>query len=418
MIFLTITGSFTGAVFYDKYQKKRIQQKWCDLVRPASEELLPPTHLPRKITIYVSGPPGDSLRIAREHFYEYVKPVLVAGALDWEVVEGRREGDIRYGAAERIRRRRRRAEGIRTDEDDEAGLKEELILDHRDRAGTIEWTGAGGDLIVGRNTWKEYVRGVHEGWLGPLQAPREAETPAAQVSAETSRTETEKSNDGHAHSTLGDAAVEAATNITQGQTATGDSAAASDSSSATPTDDASPQAEKKPEEEKSKPKLLKPAPYISTSAYNTASTPSSMPQTLDPAVIVPFPHILGFLNTPIRVARFLNRRQLADDIGRQTAALVMAEQHRSFRESMLTEDGDSVPEQELVLKEAEKEWPKSVRNRERKDGEESVWLDNVVVDQRIGERMKLWELRRIDEARAQELLEKGGREQKAQDSDA
>jgi hypothetical protein len=30
--------------------------------------------------------------------------------------------------------------------------------------------GPKGDLVIGRHTWKEYIRGLHEGWLGPLDA--------------------------------------------------------------------------------------------------------------------------------------------------------------------------------------------------------------------------------------------------------
>ena len=107
LIFLTITGSWTGALLYDRRAKRKAQNKWCTLVSHIAKEPLPTNTLPRRVTIYLAAPPGDGLRSAREHFVEYVKPVLVAAALDWDVVEGRREGDIRAGLAERIRRFRR-----------------------------------------------------------------------------------------------------------------------------------------------------------------------------------------------------------------------------------------------------------------------------------------------------------------------
>jgi import inner membrane translocase subunit TIM54 len=90
MIFLSITGSFAAAVYYDKRETARLQQKYCNMVAPLSEKIIPTTTMPRKMTIYLQAPPADGLRSAREHFYEYVKPVLVAGAMDWDVVEGRR----------------------------------------------------------------------------------------------------------------------------------------------------------------------------------------------------------------------------------------------------------------------------------------------------------------------------------------
>ncbi|KAH0410131.1 hypothetical protein KCU90_g20153, partial [Aureobasidium melanogenum] len=129
MIFLSITGSFAAAVYYDKRETARFQQKYCDMVAPLSEKILPTTTMPRKMTIYLQAPPADGLRSAREHFYEYVKPVLVAGAMDWDV-EGRREGDLRFGAAEKIRRYRRKAEGI---QDDAEPTKEQVVAEQRER---------------------------------------------------------------------------------------------------------------------------------------------------------------------------------------------------------------------------------------------------------------------------------------------
>jgi import inner membrane translocase subunit TIM54 len=100
MIFLGVTGSFLGAVYYDKWQTKKNRQKWCDLVAHKSEETLDAHSMPRRLTVYLAAPPGDGLRAAREHFHEYVKPVLVAAAMDWDVVEGRKEGDVRFKTAE------------------------------------------------------------------------------------------------------------------------------------------------------------------------------------------------------------------------------------------------------------------------------------------------------------------------------
>ncbi|GAB7339077.1 hypothetical protein MBLNU457_5732t2 [Dothideomycetes sp. NU457] len=398
------------AVYYDRYQKKRVQQKWCDLVRPISEETLAPNTMRRKITIYIEAPPGDGMRSAREHFYEYVKPILVAGAMDWDVVEGRREGDIRYGTAERIRRKRRTVEGaVVPNEDDEESQKQLVVEQSRTAAGIVKESGAGGDLLIGRHTWKEYIRGLHEGWLGPLELPAEAQSSPLETTPTTS--EPKNTADGYAHSSIGDATVDAAKNIVAGQPIV--SASVAGEATATPTGeltsdkDASPQEpssiEATKEEEKPKPKNQKPGPYISTSAYSTSNAPSGMPSTFDPATVVPFPHILGFLNTPVRTYRYLTRRHLADDIGRRVAGLVIAAQSRSFNSSVVDEDGHYTNEQATLLESEEGEWAKSVRKKERAEGEESVWLDKIVMDERISERMRLWELRAVDEREAERL---------------
>ncbi len=68
MIFLSITGSWTAAVVYDRQQKKAIQRKWCDLVAHIAQEPCPVNQLPRKLTVYLSAPPGDGMRPSREYF--------------------------------------------------------------------------------------------------------------------------------------------------------------------------------------------------------------------------------------------------------------------------------------------------------------------------------------------------------------
>ncbi|KAH0351309.1 hypothetical protein KCU83_g4427, partial [Aureobasidium melanogenum] len=386
MIFLSITGSFAAAVYYDKRETARFQQKYCDMVAPLSEKILPTTTMPRKMTIYLQAPPADGLRSAREHFYEYVKPVLVAGAMDWDVVEGRREGDLRFGAAEKIRRYRRKAEGI---QDDAEPTKEQVVAEQRERVGCVDEAGVKGDLVIGRHAWKEYLRGTHEGWLGPLKEPVQVEEVQ----------EAKQHIDGAP--SLGDAAVKAATDLTMKDTpptASSGSSTNTDSSSivfdsnVNDSENTTPESLPEPpkEEEPAKPKLTKPDPYISTSAYTNALLPASTPATLGPAIAIPFPHLLGFWNFPIRIYRFLTRRYVAEEIFSRTAAAVLAS-HREFQAS----DVD-------YLSHEEKEWHKSIRkpkaDPEAEEGavqqekKERLWLDDVVVDDRITSRLRVFEL--------------------------
>ncbi|KAF7184024.1 hypothetical protein CNMCM7691_004514 [Aspergillus felis] len=176
MIFFTITGSLTAAIVYDRRERRRVQEKWCDLVAHLSKETLPIEQTRRKLTVFVAAPPGDGLRIAREHFKEYVKPILVAAALDYTVIEGRREGDVRAILAEQIRKHRRKA-GEPSSVVEEVG-NEDIIADARQKIGVVEEPGPKGDLVIGRHTWKEYIRGLHEGWLGPLDPPSPPAAPA------------------------------------------------------------------------------------------------------------------------------------------------------------------------------------------------------------------------------------------------
>ncbi|KAL8845816.1 MAG: hypothetical protein Q9221_009046 [Calogaya cf. arnoldii] len=388
LIFLSITGSFTTAILYDRYHKKRAKQRWCNVVSHIAHEPLPITQMPRRITIFLSAPPGDSIRAAREHFHEYVKPVLAAAAMDWDVIEGRREGDVRAGLAEKIRKRRRKhgEKPVTSQETKPSEETEDLVQECRDKNGVKDWEGVQGDLVLGRHTWKEYIRGLHEGWLGPLDPPPDtSETSTAKNDASPLPTEPLSAGDGDppASDTL----------------QTSDSSTATADSTKPPTDPA--QAETKKEEKPKTPVLL-PA-YISTSAYSSASLAPTTPNVLPPTTILPLPHLLGFLNTPIRIYRFLNRRHLADETGREVAALVLASYSRPWdTKSEFTGNLPTSQERwgpEGVLEGEERDWHKVAWKRYQGEPER-VWRNDMVIEPRIGERMRRFDLLGIDEEEA------------------
>lgn len=386
MIFLTITGSFTAALMYDRREKRRVQQKWCDHVAHLSRESLPIEQTPRRVTIYLGAPPGDTLSVARAHFREYVKPVLVAAALDYVVIEGVKQGEIRSKLAERIRKSRRKT-GEASNVVGEQ-VVEDVISDARERIGVYEEPGPKGDVVIGRHTWREYIRGLHEGWLGPLDPPAPP-TPATSDAPSSSPEETEMNKP----------------------------------------DDASPAAEstenKQPPEVKTEePPRPGPTPaYIATADYPAQKLPSSIPQSFDASVPIGFPHLLGFLNTPIRIYRFLNQRYLADDVGREVAGLVLASSSRPYQDGSFSSDAglsganmDTSPssdslsvssqnyEQQSVLEHEEKNWHKSVRKRDESNkDQEREWLDDVILDSRIASRMQRSTLSPEEEERAQRI---------------
>ena len=367
--------------------------------------------MPRRLTIYLSAPPGDGLRSAREHFHNYIKPILVAGAMDWDVVEGRKEGDVRFKTAERARRnRRRRGEGGEFEEPEPVDVT-------REKNGTQEWPGVNGDLVVGRHTWKEYVRGIHEGWLGPVEDP----TPVVS----TGGGEAEAAQHIPGQASVGDVAAQGAAEIVAANAIA--PLAADSATTASPPDDALPTEapaaeEKKPEEEEEKPKPRNPPPYLAPQFYASAHLSPSTPETLGPSTTVPFPHILGIRNTPIRIYRFLTRRRLADTIGRDVAAAVLGSSYRSYSttashdadypqdnaSAVAAEEGckgsGSGSEIAGVLAHEEREWWKTTW-KAREAHEESVWIEGVTLDERIAARMRRFELSSEDEDRAKRIKE-------------
>lgn len=385
MIFLTITGSWTAAVFYDKREKKRVQKKWCDLVAHISQEPLPVRQMRRKLTVFLAAPPGDGIRPSREYFKEYVKPVLVAAAMDYDVIEGRKEGDVRYGTAEQIRRLRRK-KGQTTPASVDAEMDTEAAIDViREKMHLEPEPGVRGDLVLGRHTWKEYIRGLHEGWLGPVEepVPPKIETEIPPIQPQTG--------------------------------------AGPDDPEPIP---GNPEPEKKAEEEKEKKPPFPPPAYLSTDKYSSAVLSPDTPGMLEPSQPIYQQHILGFLKFPQRMYHFLNRRQLADRIGGETAAIVLAASRPYAQGEAVSgaraRDMDpfvtNVPdeddatqtaqnwEQSTLLQIEESRWHKSVR-KPRKEGDdtERVWLNDVVIDSRIGARMSKFELNPEEEERARRI---------------
>ncbi|KAF1975043.1 hypothetical protein BU23DRAFT_530830 [Bimuria novae-zelandiae CBS 107.79] len=382
MIFLSITGSWTAAVIYDRREKKRIQQRWTKVVEHIASEPINEHQMLRKLTVYLSAPPADGIVAAREHFNEYVKPILVAAALDWDAVEGRREGDVRAGLAERIRRLRwKRGESVK--EEPEIDTKD-IIEESRLRAGITEWDGPAGDIVIGRHTWKEYVRGLHEGWLGPMDPPPSVnlyEPPSPPPEAPPAATP----------------------EVSEQPVA---SPSSTDDASPTVAHDSAPAEPEKPKEETKPKKKRQPPPFITTAEYSQAQLPPTCPQALGPSSTVALPHLLGFFNFPIRMYRFLNRRQVADEAGRQTAAVVLGV-YRPYDTMSDPEDGAQWEQQRLLTHE-EPEWHKTARERKDDEGER-VWLDDMVIDPRIGERMRKFELNAEEEDRAKNMPVSGGK---------
>ena len=386
---------------YDKYQTRKTREKWCNLVSHIAEEPLSSHTMPRKMTVYLAAPPGDGLRSAREHFHTYVKPVLVAAAMDWDVIEGRKEGDVRFKTAERIRKKRkRRDEGEPLSEEE---LEKLLIVDGvRANNGTTEYEGVAGDLVIGRHTWKEYVRGLHEGWLGPVDPPKQPE--ADQPPQEAVVSEATAS-----HPSLSDRAVKAAVGNVMSPSNSAESSE-DQPQDASPVTDAPPEEQKSQDEKKEedeKPKPRQPPPYIQPSDYPSALVSPNIPDLIGPSIGVRLPHILGFRNTPIRIYRFFTRRRLADSIGRDVAAAILASYRPYDTDVAVQEDGKSenqsaVPEQKRVLQQEERDWWKTTY-QPRKEHEESVWIEDVVLDERITSRMRSFQLTAEDEDRAKRL---------------
>lgn len=107
-IFLSVSTLLIGGVIYDKQQQKKHRAKWMSLAETKYGSVaIPEDTKPRKVTIFIAPPPNDYLEESYKMFRRFVKPVLNAGGVDFEVVTGLKQGMIRYYVASKIRNIRR-----------------------------------------------------------------------------------------------------------------------------------------------------------------------------------------------------------------------------------------------------------------------------------------------------------------------
>lgn len=181
LIFLTVTSTITGYYFYDRKKCKDIRQEYVDKVKHLADTPLHSMDHPRKVTVYGCKWPGDddSTR-SMLYFRRYVKvcpqisfihtilnhtrkPMLVAAAIDYEMINGRRHGDLADRIANDIKKRRRLEAGI--DQLPPAALMLPNNNPEAKRLRELE----GGTIIVGRPAFKEYMMGLKRGWTENLE---------------------------------------------------------------------------------------------------------------------------------------------------------------------------------------------------------------------------------------------------------
>ncbi|KAF8798146.1 hypothetical protein BYT27DRAFT_7178702 [Phlegmacium glaucopus] len=165
LIFLSVTSSVVGLYIYDRRQCKHIRQSYVDKVKHLAEQPADPFEIPRKVTVYAAKWPGDEdYDQSMRYFRKYVKPILVAAAIDYDMVPGKRHGDIAKRIADDIRVSRRFDLGL----DPETELTKTLPS-YRPPAERRRHELEGGIVIIGRPTFKEFMSGLQKGWSEGLE---------------------------------------------------------------------------------------------------------------------------------------------------------------------------------------------------------------------------------------------------------
>ncbi|WWC85683.1 uncharacterized protein L201_000549 [Kwoniella dendrophila CBS 6074] len=163
LIFWTLLTTISGTYYYDRLECDKIKKQTIDKVKNQSKEILPggSLGLNRKVTVYGAKWPGDEdTDRALRYFRKYVKPYLVASAIDYDLPTSPLHGSITRTIHAKILSQRRQALGL---EPIEPQLSLPGVLSPEEyKQKQLE----GGIILVGRASLKEYLKGLKRGYLG------------------------------------------------------------------------------------------------------------------------------------------------------------------------------------------------------------------------------------------------------------
>lgn len=445
IFYSVVTVSVSGAV-YDKERQKKIREEYIERVKLFSTSTLPIDKLSRKVTVFIAPPPSDYLDTSLKFWSRYVKPILFYSGLDYDIITEEQQGTIRAHVAEQLRNLRRELKGIKipdtkptttltdntvkkTGEQSTEQIEEieEIVppVDMRDAMGIFmriappkniesedlakeKLNGiTGGVICIGRGAYKEYINGLHEGLLGPLEDPNPPEE-------ETTNNEKSKSDDiaieknieENSHNQIKEDSNDVL-NITESEGTFYEKAKEEldnvNSENQVTSNEIKKESEtekEKSENEEGENKEVKvPNAYIKPEDYKDLIIPEELDNLSNtitwksdnlpiylhqPLLVIPLNNLIGFLNIPWKIYRFYNKRHMAKDVCDSTSKMVTTDSVRDF---------DMDRDLQLGIEE-EQDWPKHWVTRGKEKGSE--WVQELKGDSRILKHLKVLNAKRPD----------------------
>ncbi|KAG8854081.1 mitochondrial import inner membrane translocase subunit tim54 [Tulasnella sp. 330] len=299
MVFVGTVSGLLGAYYYDRKQCRLIRQSYIDKVKHLAEEPMPPWELPRKVTVYACKWPGDDAHDrSAKWFRTYVKPILVAAAVDYELKNGNQHGALARLIAENIRDRRRIELGL-----DPAPEERPPPGPPRPDGDKRRREMAGGTILIGRHTLKEYMEGMRRGWTKSLVKLDVDEVVAKELE-----------NDGHFD-----------------EPAPPESDSSEPESKPTPPPVAQSSIIFSPMQLKMPPPPKPPSPPEQPAIPPHLDVPPTQIPEQPPLTLVSYTSLLGFTNIPLMIYGYFNRRKDVR-MGAEAAYRVIVNETRPFNE--------------------------------------------------------------------------------------
>lgn len=382
LIFLSLITGTVSAYFYDQHEIKKIRGEYMDLAEKMSANFgkdIPTNTKLRKVKVVIAPLPDDYLESSLKTWRRYIKPILVSGGLDYEMILGDQQGKIREKIADTLREERKnilefeKKDELTEEQKIPEPVEEESLVDKvlnkkydlKDVLGVFykneklkhekvvyedalqkDLTKVGGVLCIGRGAYKEYLNGLQEGLLGPLEQSEYSLKDKAEKEEKWRESQLELHPD-------------------------------------------------KPVDELSMPDFMK-KNYIGdhledTSAYEYPSNEFTKTDFKDPEngiltfykqpiLLIAQPELYGVLNWPPRIYNFFTQRYKVEEFCRQALAIVKQDAVSFRGNEELSKLGQDIEEVN---------WPKSWVKKGVESGSE--WVQPIKIDDRVVEDLKRYE---------------------------
>ncbi|KAI8062678.1 mitochondrial import inner membrane translocase subunit Tim54 [Gongronella butleri] len=337
VIFTSIVGSLSGGFFASKYYAQQSEKAMCDRVAFLADRPCGVHERPRKVQVFISAPPGDSLEKSRIWFASYVKPILVAGAVDYEVQEAREPGQIEAMLRQRMIDQRREAalgeqQDGAADKNENAPVSETndsnsasmganpfaepmkpVLEAQKQQQGVFD-----GMIAIGRPAWREVVTGISKGCTVSLAqaAKEEAEREAAAKQKALDDAKAKEAKE-----------VKEAKETVTTETMEGTMEAVVEESSNNEQEMPLQQQEEDPAPPSTDASLMSDemATTDDVSAPLDARDAFGLPAKLSPVIYVPQENIIGWTNIPYRIYMWVMDYQRIERFGNYAVAAVLNE---------------------------------------------------------------------------------------------
>ncbi|KAH9458106.1 hypothetical protein MJO28_005168 [Puccinia striiformis f. sp. tritici] len=338
--FLLSCGSLISLYAYDRYQCKKIKQRYLERVSHLSETLVTnPSNdqfesdnghwMPRRVNVYGARVPEDvDVDRGTQWFKKYVKPILIAAAIDYTIQNGTTPGALARKISADIRDQRVVEAAQQKEGHDLPDLKPGMPGYREWHAGQHRLTG--GTLILGRATLKEYLWGLKNGYEQriPLDELDDDERFSKHLEEagifEIDAYPAEFSSNDDSNMPEGLRSVHEQLMETRGQDESLDSSSSMNDQSSTSPD-------KKPSNFFTlfSQSIDTPSSHLSSSNSNSNVTTLASTQIplQAPLLLVPFDHPIGIRWWPLKTYRFFNKREQVE-LGAQTAMKLIQSQTR------------------------------------------------------------------------------------------